>query len=59
MPRPKRPEEEHAIKISVSFMPDDYAKVIEYCEKHERTLAWIVRKALKEWLEKHKDDPVI
>lgn len=58
MPRPKRPEEEHSFKVSVSFFPDDYHAVIHYCETHERTLAWVVRRAVREWLEKHKDDPI-
>ena len=59
MPRQRTPWETHAQKISVSFTPEDYQKCIEYCEKHERTLSWVVRKALQEWLEKHKDDPVV
>lgn len=59
MPRQRTPWETHAQKISVSFTPEDYTRVIEYCEKHERTLSWVVRKALQEWLEKHKDDPVV
>lgn len=59
MPRQRTPWETHAQKISVSFTPEDYEKCIDYCEKHERALSWVVRKALQEWLEKHKDDPVV
>lgn len=59
MPRAKRPEEEHSFKISISFYPEDYKALIKYCEMHERTLAWVIRRALRDFLEKHKDDPVV
>ena len=56
MPRPKRPEEEHCQKTSVSFDPDQLKELIAYCERNERTMSWVIRKALGEWLEKHKGD---
>ena len=58
MPRAKKPEEQHCLKVSVSFTTDQYELLMKYCETHERSLAWVVRKALAEWLPKHKDDPV-
>ena len=58
MPRAKKPEEQHAVKVSISFTPDQYDELIHYCETHERSFAWVVRKALAEWLPKHKDDPI-
>lgn len=57
MPRPKRPEEEHAFKQSVPFTPEQYEKVIQYCQKHQRSISWVIRQALAQFLEKHKDDP--
>ena len=56
MPRAKTPEETHAIKVSVSFEAEQYKELIAYCERNERSLAWVVRRALLEWLPKHKDD---
>lgn len=59
MPRQKTPEETHALKASVSFLPEDYKRVISWCEKHDRQLSWVVRRAVNEWLDKHKDDPML
>lgn len=56
MPRPKRPEEEHCQRVGISFDPDQFKELTEYCERNERTYSWVIRKALAEWLEKHKDD---
>ena len=58
MPRAKRPEVEHCKNISVSFEPEQYKEVISYCERNERSLSWVIRKALAEWLEKHKNDSI-
>lgn len=56
MPRPKRPEEEHCQKVSISFDPVMLKELIHYCEVNERTMSWVIRKALAEWLPKHRDD---
>jgi len=58
MPRPKTPEETHALKVSISFSPGQYEELVKYCQKNERSMAWVIRKALDEWLPKHKDDHV-
>ena len=52
MPRAKTPEETHCEKISISFTQEDYKRIIAYCQKEERSIAWVVRKALKDWFEK-------
>ena len=57
-PRPKTPEETHALKCSISFSREQYDQLIEYCQRNERPIAWVIRKALEEWLPKHKDDHV-
>ena len=56
MARPKRPEEEHCQKMSISFTPEQLQVVIDYCQRNERAISWVIRKALDDWLEKHKDD---
>ena len=58
MPRPKRPEEQHCQCISISFEPDQLKQLVHYCEVNERTMSWVIRKALAQWLEEHKDDKV-
>jgi len=56
MARPKKPEEEHCQKMSISFTPEQMNELIDYCQRNERAISWVIRKALDDWLEKHKDD---
>ena len=56
MPRAKRPESEHNQAVSISFEPEQLQALLSYCQRNERTMSWVIRKALAEWLEKHKDD---
>ena len=58
MPRQKKPESEHHISVSISFDPLQYAELIEYCERMERPVAWVIRRALAAYLEEHKDDKI-
>ena len=57
MARPKKAEEDLSLKQSVSFTPEQYQQVIEYCQKHQRSISWVIRQALAQFLDKHKDDP--
>ena len=56
MPRAKRPEEEHCQRMSISFTPEQMQAVLDYCQRNERSISWVIRKALEDWLEKHKSD---
>ena len=56
MARGKIPDEEKHQKISISFDPEQLAQLMTYCEKNERPMSWVIRKALAEWLPKHMDD---
>ena len=56
MARPKTPEDTHTFKVGVSFRPDDYQKVLEYCQRCDRSLSWVIREALQEFLERHTED---
>ena len=58
MPRNPVPDEQKAQKISISFDPEQLKELLEYCQKNERSMAWVIRKALTEWLPKHKDDSI-
>lgn len=50
MPFPKKKDSEKCIKQSLSFEPKDMERLIKYCQKEERTMSWVVRKALDQWL---------
>ncbi len=58
MPRAKRPDDEHCRSVPISFEPEQYKQLIAYCERNDRTMAWVIRQALKVWLEKHKNDSI-
>ncbi|MEE0140473.1 MAG: ribbon-helix-helix domain-containing protein [Coprococcus sp.] len=48
----KKDEKDRFIKTTISFDPEQYRRIIEYCNREDRTISWVVRKALAEWLEK-------
>lgn len=58
MPRSSIPDEQKAQKVSISFDPEQLKEVLSYCQRNERSIAWVIRKALSEWLPKHKDDAI-
>jgi predicted transcriptional regulator len=49
---PKKPESEKAIRINTSLDPELYERVSRFCNQEERSYAWVVKKALIEYLEK-------
>lgn len=58
MPRNPIPDEQKAQKVSISFDAKQLKEVLSYCQKNERTIAWVIRKALADWLPKHQDDHI-
>lgn len=58
MPRSPIPDEQKAQKVSISFDPEQLKEVLEYCQKNERSMAWVIRKALADWLPKHRVDSI-
>lgn len=58
MTRPKKKPEDKFITRSISFDPKQSDELLEYCQKNERDLSWVIRKALDEWLKAHKDDKI-
>lgn len=52
MARPRKNEEEKYIRKDISMDPEQYRRLCDYCQKEERPLSWVVRKALEEYLEK-------
>ena len=51
MARRSKPDSEKVIKQSVSFTPEQFARILKYCQRKERTISWCVRKAMEQWLE--------
>ena len=55
MVRPKKRKEEKVIRQSVSMDPGQLRQVIEYCQANERTIAWVIKKAVAAFLEDQKN----
>lgn len=53
MPREKTDPSTHHFKVSISFEPTQFEELCRYCQIEERSMSWVVRKALAEWLKKH------
>ena len=53
MARPPKDPSEKAIKQTISIKPDLLPHLMHYCQMEERTMSWVIRKALAEWFEKH------
>ena len=58
MPRKPKPDSDHHVPVTISFEPEQYKEIIAYCERNERALSWVVRRALTSWLERHKNDSI-
>lgn len=52
MAYPKKAEEDKAVKQNFSLPPQLLERLIKFCQKDERSMSWVVQKALDEWLGK-------
>lgn len=50
MARPRKESGEKCMRKDVSFEPEQYQKLIAYCQKEERSISWVIRKALEVFL---------
>lgn len=50
MARPKKAEQDKVIRQSVSMDPEQLRQVIVYCQANERTIAWVIKKAVAAFL---------
>lgn len=55
MAQPKKKEEDLYRKMTISFEPRQMERVIDYCQRNDRGIAWVIRKALDMFLEKYGD----
>ncbi len=50
MARPKKEVGEKFIRQNISMDPEQLEKLIEYCQKEDRSMSWVIRKALDGYL---------
>lgn len=50
MARPKKSPEDRCERINVSLPPELMNRLISYCQKEERSMSWVAKKALEQYL---------
>lgn len=50
MARPKKEEGKKNIRKDISMDPEQYERLVAYCCKEERSISWVIRKALDNYL---------
>lgn len=56
MARPKKDPSDKAIKQSISIKPDLLPPLMHYCQVEERSMSWVIDKALREWLRERGEE---
>ena len=51
MARPKKAPSELYERVNVSLSPETMERLLKYCQKEERSMSWVMRKALEAYLE--------
>lgn len=54
MERPKVSDNEKCIRKDISIKQEQYDRLVLFCDKTERPVSWVIRKALDEYLQKHE-----
>lgn len=57
MPRPKDPKK--MTRITISIDPDEYEAVEKLAKKDERSASWVIRKAVREYLERQNSELLV
>lgn len=50
MARPKKPDGEKYIRQDISMEPEQFKRLLEVCQEQERSMSWVIRKALDAYL---------
>ena len=50
--RPKKEAAEKYVKQNITMEPEQLKRLILYCQKEDRSMSWVIRKALEMYLEK-------
>jgi len=56
MPFPKK--ENPLKRITVTVDPDDYRKMDQMARSRDVSASWLIRRAMKEFLDRHRDEPL-
>jgi hypothetical protein len=51
-PRGKKP----TVRLSVSVSATDHAELVRFAEARDLSIAWVVRRAIVDFVEHHRDD---
>ena len=51
MARPKVEEGKKCIRKDISMEPEQFKRLMEVCQREERSISWVVRKALELYLD--------
>jgi len=54
MSRPTVAEDSRCKQQNISMRPEQLKRVSAYCQKHDRSISWVIRNALDEYLINHK-----
>lgn len=55
---PKKSDAEKCVKQNISFEPKDLDRLQKYCQHEERSMSWVVRKALDQRLTEKGINPL-
>lgn len=50
MARPKKPPEQKSIRQNISIPPELLEQVVVLCQEQDRSISWIVRQALIQYM---------
>ena len=50
--RPKKEAAEKYVKQNITMEPEQLKRLMLYCQKEDRSMSWVIRKALEIYLEK-------
>lgn len=50
-PKGKKP----TVRLSISLDPGDHAELAQLADQYDLTVAWMVRKAVREFIERHRE----
>lgn len=50
MARPKKDPSEKSVKVSITIKPDLLPFLMHHCNKEDRSMAWVIDKALRVYL---------
>ena len=56
MPAKRKDPEDIYVRIAFTLPPQLDAQLREHCRRRDRTVAWVLQKAITEYLERHTND---